>query len=171
MPHVDEAELAPQVSVYNIFSRLGACIAQQKELDSLLCTAILGWSANVVLGLWPRVIPGYLMQPQQCMCRGGYLLLIEARCFRRCDFAILGHVCGLPACQLLTCSQNQFADLLEGRYMRTVLCLDCLPFSSIVAMCYWNWHACLALSAMQVVVIRLTEECTRLSLKLSSLAV
>ena len=48
---------------------------QQNKLDSLLCTAILGFSGNLgwTLGLRPRLIIGCLTQPRLCMCRGGYL--------------------------------------------------------------------------------------------------
>ena len=53
--------------------------AQQNKLDSILCTAILGFSGNLgqTLGLWPRVILECQRQPRLFMCRGGYLLRVS----------------------------------------------------------------------------------------------
>ena len=56
--------------------------AQLNKPDSLLCTAILGLSGNLLrtLGLRPRAILGCLRQPRHCMCRGGYLLISNQCC-------------------------------------------------------------------------------------------
>ena len=93
------------------------------QLDSILCTAIFGCSANLgcTLSPRPRVTLRCLIQPQNCLCRGGYLLHkhLLASHFKTMRISPWTHHCKLPFLMASRSIRNLGRQVLRQKWQQS----------------------------------------------------